>query len=365
MILIEDRAFGELTARQWHDIVRLRIEVFVVEQRCPYPELDGRDIEPTTRHCWVPGAAVGLSELPVAAYARALANHSASDICSQAQAQDVDQVQHPQPFNPPSQPQPKTQAQDVDQVQHPQPFNPPSQPQPKTQAQDVDQVQHPQPFNPPSQPQPKTQAQDVDQVQHPQPFNPPSQPQPKTQAQDVGRVQHAQPFNPPSQPQPKTQAQDVDQVQHADPSEGTATSPSGVGQVSGAQHAYPRPYSATSPLAGEQLSGSRHATTSQHANKNQQPGTVIGRIVCHPSARRRGLGGLLVKHFVGTTAGPWSLNAQARLEGWYASMGFSVTGEPFDDWGMPHVPMRLEIGTGAAYHQRTRPSTNKFEESES
>jgi ElaA protein len=26
--------------------------VFVVEQECPYPELDGRDLEPGTRHVW-------------------------------------------------------------------------------------------------------------------------------------------------------------------------------------------------------------------------------------------------------------------------------------------------------------------------
>lgn len=35
-----------------HDIVRLRVDVFVVEQRCPYPELDGRDVEPSTEHVW-------------------------------------------------------------------------------------------------------------------------------------------------------------------------------------------------------------------------------------------------------------------------------------------------------------------------
>jgi ElaA protein len=33
-------------------ILRLRVDVFVVEQDCPYPELDGRDLEPTTRLLW-------------------------------------------------------------------------------------------------------------------------------------------------------------------------------------------------------------------------------------------------------------------------------------------------------------------------
>ncbi len=36
-------AFDELDALLLHDILRLRVDVFVVEQQCPYPELDGRD----------------------------------------------------------------------------------------------------------------------------------------------------------------------------------------------------------------------------------------------------------------------------------------------------------------------------------
>ncbi len=38
-------AFSELDVRTWHDIVKLRIDVFVVEQNCPYPELDGLDLD--------------------------------------------------------------------------------------------------------------------------------------------------------------------------------------------------------------------------------------------------------------------------------------------------------------------------------
>ena len=33
-----------------YDVWRLRQQVFVVEQDCPYPDLDGRDLEPATRH---------------------------------------------------------------------------------------------------------------------------------------------------------------------------------------------------------------------------------------------------------------------------------------------------------------------------
>jgi len=45
----------DLTPQQLYDILRLRVEVFVVEQNCPYPELDGRDLLPTTRHFWIEG----------------------------------------------------------------------------------------------------------------------------------------------------------------------------------------------------------------------------------------------------------------------------------------------------------------------
>ena len=34
-------------------MLRLRVDVFVVEQNCPYPEVDGRDTELTTEHLWV------------------------------------------------------------------------------------------------------------------------------------------------------------------------------------------------------------------------------------------------------------------------------------------------------------------------
>lgn len=33
-------------------ILQLRTNVFVVEQRCPYPELDGRDLEPGAEWLW-------------------------------------------------------------------------------------------------------------------------------------------------------------------------------------------------------------------------------------------------------------------------------------------------------------------------
>lgn len=42
--------FDGLSSRMAYDVWRLRQQVFVVEQDCPYPDLDGRDLEPATRH---------------------------------------------------------------------------------------------------------------------------------------------------------------------------------------------------------------------------------------------------------------------------------------------------------------------------
>ncbi|WP_336031078.1 GNAT family N-acetyltransferase [Geodermatophilus sp. FMUSA9-8] len=44
--------FAELTPLEVYALCRLRVDVFVVEQECPYPELDGRDLEPGTLHLW-------------------------------------------------------------------------------------------------------------------------------------------------------------------------------------------------------------------------------------------------------------------------------------------------------------------------
>lgn len=44
--------FAELTPFELYGLCRLRVDVFVVEQECPYPELDGRDVEPATEHLW-------------------------------------------------------------------------------------------------------------------------------------------------------------------------------------------------------------------------------------------------------------------------------------------------------------------------
>lgn len=37
------KAFDELTLEELYDVLALRTDVFVVEQNCPYPEVDGKD----------------------------------------------------------------------------------------------------------------------------------------------------------------------------------------------------------------------------------------------------------------------------------------------------------------------------------
>ena len=38
------RTLDELSARELYELIRLRVDVFVVEQKCPYAELDGLDL---------------------------------------------------------------------------------------------------------------------------------------------------------------------------------------------------------------------------------------------------------------------------------------------------------------------------------
>ena len=47
---VEAVPFVALDARTAYGVWRLRQDVFVVEQNCPYPDLDGRDLEEGTRH---------------------------------------------------------------------------------------------------------------------------------------------------------------------------------------------------------------------------------------------------------------------------------------------------------------------------
>ena len=43
----------DLSTSTLYELLKLRVEVFVVEQACPYPELDGKDLQQETRHFWL------------------------------------------------------------------------------------------------------------------------------------------------------------------------------------------------------------------------------------------------------------------------------------------------------------------------
>jgi ElaA protein len=51
----------DLTTAALHGLLRLRVDVFVVEQRCAYAELDGRDLDAGTVHL-----VIGPAEAPEA-----------------------------------------------------------------------------------------------------------------------------------------------------------------------------------------------------------------------------------------------------------------------------------------------------------
>jgi len=75
----------------------------------------------------------------------------------------------------------------------------------------------------------------------------------------------------------------------------------------------------------------------------------IGRVVVARQARGTGIGHLLMKaavrfcreHFPEKTL---HVAAQAHLEEFYAQHGFAVIGSPYDEDGIPHVTMMMQIG---------------------
>jgi ElaA protein len=60
-------AFGELDAYTLYALLRLRAEVFVVEQECAYLDLDGLDTEAATRHLWLERAGEVIAYLRILA----------------------------------------------------------------------------------------------------------------------------------------------------------------------------------------------------------------------------------------------------------------------------------------------------------
>jgi ElaA protein len=52
-LLHRDSAVRDIDPLALYGLLKLRVDVFVVEQECPYPELDGRDVEPDARMLWI------------------------------------------------------------------------------------------------------------------------------------------------------------------------------------------------------------------------------------------------------------------------------------------------------------------------
>lgn len=50
---IREATWAALEPSTAYAVLALRAAVFVVEQDCVYLDLDGRDLEPTTRHLWI------------------------------------------------------------------------------------------------------------------------------------------------------------------------------------------------------------------------------------------------------------------------------------------------------------------------
>jgi ElaA protein len=71
-VILHSARFAELDPATLYALLRLRVDVFVVEQHCPYPELDGRDVEPGTVHLWLD------HDGAVAAYLRILEDPAAA-----------------------------------------------------------------------------------------------------------------------------------------------------------------------------------------------------------------------------------------------------------------------------------------------
>lgn len=51
-LILRRSSWSDLDPTTAYRLLRLRVDVFVVEQECAYPELDDRDLEPTAEHVW-------------------------------------------------------------------------------------------------------------------------------------------------------------------------------------------------------------------------------------------------------------------------------------------------------------------------
>ncbi|WGW13364.1 GNAT family N-acetyltransferase [Saxibacter everestensis] len=74
---------------------------------------------------------------------------------------------------------------------------------------------------------------------------------------------------------------------------------------------------------------------------SSEEGRSIGRVTTRPDARGQGLSGQLLEAAIDRHGDQLlTLNAQERLESWYARYGFQASGPVFIEDDIRHVPMR-------------------------
>ena len=77
MYEIQQKKFEELTSTELYELLKLRVDVFVVEQQCAYPELYDKDCDRDTHHILM------YEQNQLVAYARCLApNSTFTDACA-------------------------------------------------------------------------------------------------------------------------------------------------------------------------------------------------------------------------------------------------------------------------------------------
>lgn len=74
----------------------------------------------------------------------------------------------------------------------------------------------------------------------------------------------------------------------------------------------------------------------------------IGRVCVAKAARGHHIGDMLVRVLIYQAqemgAGDIYVGAQQQAEGFYRKLGFQPCGEPYDEEGCPHIPMKLPAG---------------------
>lgn len=63
VVQLRDAPVDQIDSLTLYRLLALRVDVFVVEQSCPYRELDGRDIEPQARLFWAEAGGRPLATL--------------------------------------------------------------------------------------------------------------------------------------------------------------------------------------------------------------------------------------------------------------------------------------------------------------